>query len=185
MTAVIRCDWALQTEIEQDYHDTIWGKPVHDDHQLFKMLMLEGQQAGLSWVTILRKWDDLCSAYDDFQPEIMATYTDAKRAELLENKGIIRNRLKVAGATINAQAYLKMRDEGLTFDHYFWAFVDGEPIVNQFRTIDDVPATTELAEQISKDLKRRGFTFVGPTIVYAFMQSIGMVNDHLVDCAFR
>lgn len=180
-----RCEWASNSEIEQAYHDTLWGKPVHDEHVLFKMLILEGQQAGLAWVTILRKWDALCAAFDDFNPEIMAAYDDNKRAELMGNAGIIRNRLKIKAATTNARAYLHMCESGLSLNSYLWDYVHGTPIVNAYTHSADAPASTPLSETISKDLKRRGFTFVGPTIVYAYMQSVGMVNDHIVDCAFR
>ncbi|WP_336250725.1 DNA-3-methyladenine glycosylase I [Stomatohabitans albus] len=184
-TTLPRCNWALSSRIEMQYHDEVWGNPVHDSHQLFKMLMLEGQQAGLSWVTILRKWNALCTAYDDFDPERLAQYDDAKRAELVANPGIIRNRLKIAAATTNACAFLTMRDQGLAFDTYCWEFVDGTPIVNHWKDPTQVPSFTPIAQKMSEDLKRRGFSFVGPTIVYAFMQSTGMVNDHIRSCAFR
>ncbi len=183
--AVVRCEWATKTEIEQTYHDEVWGRPLHDEQQLFKMLLLEGQQAGLSWVTILRKWDALSAAFDDFEAEKIASYGETKQAELLANSQIIRNRLKIAAATKNAQAYLQMREAGLSLDTYLWEYVSGEPIVNNFRSLAEIPAFTPLSETISKDLKKRGFTFVGPTIIYAYLQSIGVVNDHIVDCAYR
>ena len=180
-----RCDWANQSQLEQEYHDTVWGVPVHDDKQLFKMLQLEGQQAGLSWLTILKKMDALCEAYDNFDPAILITYDEAKIAELLQNSGIIRNRLKVRAAVRNAKAYFALCEEFGSLDAYLWRYTNGETIVNSLEHQEQTPAHTPLSNEISKDLKKRGFTFVGGTIMYAFMQSIGMVNDHLVSCDFR
>lgn len=180
-----RCDWATKSQIEQDYHDREWGIPVHDDHQLFKMLVLEGKQAGLSWSTILAKRDALCEAFDDFNPQTMVTYDDNKIAELIQNSGVIKNKLKVKAAISNAQAYFKICEKFSSLDNYLWSFVNQKPIINSWTSTEQVPASTELSDKISKDLKKYGFKFVGSTTVYAFMQSVGMVNDHLVSCAFR
>lgn len=149
------------------------------------MLVLEGKQAGLSWSTILAKRDTLCEAFDDFNPEIMVTYDANKVAELLQNNGVIKNKLKIKAAVNNAQAYFKICEEFGSLDNYLWSFVDQKPIVNSWTSTDQVPASTELSDKISKDLKKHGFKFVGSTTIYAFMQSVGMVNDHLVSCAFR
>jgi DNA-3-methyladenine glycosylase I len=167
-----------------DYHDQEWGVPCHDERRLFEMLNLEGAQAGLSWETILNKRDNYRAAFDDWDPERIARYDDAKVAELLANAGIVRNRLKVAAAVSNAKAYLRLREEGLTLDSYLWAFVDGAPLVNQWPN-GARPAKTELSDRISKDLAKRGFKFVGSTIVYAYMQAIGMVDDHDQSCFKR
>jgi DNA-3-methyladenine glycosylase I len=164
-----------------DYHDHEWGVACHDENRLFEMLNLEGAQAGLSWETILNKRASYRAAFDDWDPEKIARYDAAKVAELLANPGIVRNRLKVAAAITNAQAYLRLRAEGLTLDRYLWAFVDGKPIVNRWSS-GDRPAKTELSDRISKDLAKRGFKFVGSTIVYAYMQGIGMVDDHDPAC---
>lgn len=182
---VKRCPWAERSQVERDYHDRQWGVPVYDERMLFKMLILEGMQAGLSWLTVLRKMEALCRAFDDFVPELLADYGAEKEAELLQNEGIIRNRLKIKAASTNARAYLKLREDCGSFSDYLWDFVDRRPIVNAWQSSAEVPAKTELSDRISRDLKGRGFTFVGSTIVYAFMQAVGMVNDHLVDCDFR
>lgn len=182
---LIRCDWAIKSQIEQDYHDREWGVPVHDDRELFKRLILEGKQAGLSWAIILAKKDTLCEAFDNFDPEILVTYDDNKVAELLQNSGVIKNRLKVNAVINNAHAYFRLCEEFGSLDSYLWSFIDHKPIINRWEKIEEVPASTPLSDKISKDLKKRGFKFVGTTIVYAFMQSIGMVNDHLVSCSFR
>lgn len=182
---ITRCDWANHHELLTHYHDTEWGRPVHDNHLLFKMLILEGKQAGLSWLNILKKMDALCEAFDDFNPEIIKDYDENKVEELLKNEGIIRNRLKINSVIANAKAYYKILEEFGSLDEYFWKFVEHTPIVNSWKSIDEVPSSTELSEKISKDLKKRGFKFVGPTIIYSFMQAVGMVNDHLVDCEFR
>lgn len=180
-----RCAWANNNKLEQEYHDEKWGIPVFEDKELFKMLCLEGMQAGLSWVTVLNKMQGLCEAYDDFDPEIVINYDEKKEEELLQNEGIIRNRLKVKSVAINAKAYFKVWEEFDSFSNYLWGFVNHKPIINSWKSIEEVPAKTELSDRISKDLKKRGFKFVGSTIVYAFMQAVGMVNDHLLDCDFR
>jgi DNA-3-methyladenine glycosylase I len=167
------------------YHDDEWGVPVHDDRTWFEFLLLEGAQAGLAWITILRKREAYRRAYDGFDPAKVARYDDRKVAALLADAGIVRNRLKVAASVTNAQAFLEVQEEIGSFDAYMWGFVDGRPIQNAWRTMAELPAVTPLAELVSKDLKRRGFRFVGPTIVYAHMQATGMVNDHLVGCFRR
>ncbi len=179
---VNRCAWAGTDSIYTDYHDNEWGKAVHDDRLLFEFILLEGFQAGLSWITILKKRENFRLAFDNFDYKKIANYDDQKRAELKENAGIIRNRLKISAATINAQAFLKIQEEFGSFDKYIWGFVNNKCIKNRFKTLSEIPATTDLSDKISKDLKKRGFKFVGSTIVYAFMQAIGMVNDHVVDC---
>ncbi|WP_340105405.1 DNA-3-methyladenine glycosylase I [Rhodohalobacter sp. 8-1] len=177
-----RCSWATHSELEKDYHDTEWGVPNYDDRHLFEMLILEGAQAGLSWLTVLKKRDSYREAFDQFDPEKIVRYDDTKRQELLSNPGIIRNRLKVDAAIQNAKACLKVTKTHGSFSDYIWSFVDGEPIVNAFESLDDVPAETERSKAMSKQLKKDGFKFVGPTICYAFMQAVGMVNDHEVSC---
>lgn len=178
-----RCDWP-KTPLDYEYHDNEWGNPLHDERKLFEMLILEGQQAGLSWSTILKKRETMRKAYDNFDPEIMKNYDDKKKAELLENEGIIRNRLKVKAAVTNSNAYFKLKDEYGSLDNFMWRYVNGAPIRNCPKTSAEIPASTELSDQISKDLKKLGFTFVGSTIIYAYMQAIGMVNDHLESCNF-
>jgi len=165
-----------------EYHDVEWGVPVFDDRALFEFLTLEGAQAGLSWLTILRKREGFRRAFADFDPQVVARFDDIRVARLLEDPSIVRNRLKVESTVTNAQAFLAVQHEFGSFSDYVWAFVDGQPIQNRWHALADIPATTPLAETISKDLKTRGFRFVGPTIVYAHMQATGMVNDHLVDC---
>lgn len=164
------------------YHDEEWGEPVHDDRRLFEFLILEGFQAGLSWQTILRKRENFRTAFDGFDFNKIAKYDKRKIDSLLKDKGIIRNRLKIEAAVANAVAFLRVREEFGTFDKYIWSFIDGKPIQNKFRTLDELPATTELSDLISKDLKKRNFKFVGPAIVYAHMQATGMVNDHVTGC---
>jgi len=176
-----RCAWA-RTELSIPYHDEEWGVPVHDDRLHFEFLVLEGAQAGLSWETILRKRDRYREAFDGFDPERVARYTERKISRLLADPGIVRNRLKVRSAVTNARAFLRLRDELGGFDEYVWRFVGGRPIVNRWRTLREIPARTPESEALSADLLRRGFRFVGPTIVYAHMQAVGMVNDHTVDC---
>lgn len=176
-----RCNWA-KNDLAIYYHDTEWGVPLHDDRGLFEFLILEGAQAGLSWDTILRKRENYREAFDNFDAEKVARYDEKKITELLHNEGIIRNRLKIASAVGNAQAFLKVQDEFGSFDDFIWRFVDGRPIVNTPRGNGDVPAKTSVSDAISKDLRKRGFNFVGSTIMYAFMQATGMVNDHLVNC---
>ncbi|MBQ5949146.1 DNA-3-methyladenine glycosylase I [Massilia sp. ST3] len=181
----IRCSWANPANPRYlAYHDHEWGVPLHDETTLFEMLNLEGAQAGLSWETILNKRDSYRAAFDGWDARKIAAYDEAKVAELLANPGIVRNRLKVAAAITNARAYLAMREQGLTLDSYLWAFVDGKPIVNDFAD-GQRPARTELSDRISKDLGKRGFKFVGSTIVYAYMQGIGMVDDHDPHCFCR
>jgi DNA-3-methyladenine glycosylase I len=177
-----RCAWAGTDPLYVAYHDEEWGVPVHDDRTLFEMLILEGAQAGLSWITILRKREAYRAAFDNFDPAIVAEYDEAKVAALLNDAGIVRNRLKIAGAIRNARAFLAVQNDVGSFDEYIWQFVDGTPIQNCRQTMGDIPARTPLSDAISKDLKKRGFTFVGSTIVYAHMQATGMVNDHVADC---
>lgn len=177
-----RCDWCGDDPLYQSYHDTEWGVPLRDDRKLFELLMLEGAQAGLSWITILRKREGYRQVFDQFQPHTLAAYTDAQLEQRLKNTAIVRNRLKVFALRKNAVAYLKLLDDEGSFSDYLWRYVDGQAIQNQWHSLAEVPANTPLSDALSKDLKRRGFTFVGSTIAYAFMQSSGMVNDHLVDC---
>ena len=176
-----RCSWA-RNDLAIKYHDEEWGVPLHDDRGLFEFLILEGAQAGLSWDTILRKRDTYRKAFDNFDPAKVARYSEAKCSKLMLNDGIIRNRLKIASAVSNAKAFQKVQKEFGSFDAYIWSFVDGEPIVNKFNGLGDVPAKTEVSDTISTDLKKRGFNFVGSTIMYAFMQAVGLVNDHTVTC---
>jgi len=177
-----RCAWAGSDPLYLEYHDREWGVPVHDDRLLFEFLTLEGAQAGLSWITILRKRAAYRDAFAGFDPETVAAFDDTKVAELLQNPGIVRNRLKVASAISNARAYLRVQEEFGSFDAYLWRFVDNRPILNAWNTIREIPASTPLSDTLSRDLKQRGFRFVGSTICYAHMQAIGMVNDHTVDC---
>ncbi len=172
----------MQNELYVKYHDEDWGIPVHDDRMLFEMLILEGAQAGLSWETVLNKRENYRKAFDNFDPRKVAKYSETRKAKLLKNEGIIRNRLKVAGSIKNAKAFLEIQKEFGSFDAYIWNFVKGKPIQNKFKKLSEIPAQTELADTISKNLKKRGMIFVGPTIMYAFMQSVGMVNDHEVSC---
>jgi DNA-3-methyladenine glycosylase I len=176
-----RCRWATD-ELSAAYHDEEWGVPVHDDRLLFEFLILEGAQAGLSWITILKKRPAYRQAFDRFDPRKVARYDAAKTAALLVNEGIVRNRLKVASAIGNAQAFLAVQKEFGSFDRYIWGFVDGKPLQNRRRAADALPARTAQSDAMSKDLARRGFKFVGSTICYAFMQAVGMVNDHDVEC---
>jgi len=180
-----RCSWAGDTPIYVDYHDNEWGRPTHDDRELFELLVLEGAQAGLSWLTILKKREAYREAFDGFDPAKVARYDEAKVEELMANAGIVRNRRKIEAAVANAGLFLDVAREFGSFDAFTGGCVEGEPIVNHWKTQADVPATTPLSDRISKDLKKRGFKFVGSTIVYAYMQSIGMVNDHVADCFVR
>lgn len=178
-----RCAWVTPgDDLYAHYHDTEWGVPEYDARALWEKLMLDGFQAGLAWITILRKRDTMREAFDGFEPELIARYDEAKKAELLANPGIIRSKTKVDAAIGNARAYLEMREQGLDFSDYLWGFVDGKPIQNRFDQLKNIPTDTPLSAQISKDLKKRGFKFVGPVIVYAFMEAVGMVNDHEVSC---
>jgi len=177
-----RCWWCGDDELYQQYHDEEWGVPEHDERLLFEFLCLEGAQAGLSWITILRKRENYRSLFDNFVAEKIVAYDHKKIAELLANPGIVRNKLKVNGFVKNARAYLKMRDQGESFHDYLWGYVDGEPLQMNRESIEQIPGNTELSDAMSKDLKKRGFTFVGSTICYAFMQAAGLVNDHLTSC---
>lgn len=177
-----RCAWALGSDLERAYHDEEWGVPAHDDRTLFEFLVLEGAQAGLSWLTILKKRQGYRQAFAGFDPEKVARFTEEDVARLLLDPSIVRNRLKVAGAVTNARAFLRVREEFGTFDAYIWRFTGGSPVQNAWRDLREVPARTELSDAMSEDLKKRGFTFVGSTICYAFMQAVGMVNDHTTDC---
>lgn len=179
-----RCHWATN-EMNTAYHDDEWGRPVHDDVVFFEFLTLEGAQAGLSWDTILAKRERYREVFHGFDPEKVAKMTPTRIEKLMQDPGIIRNRGKIESTISNAKAYLAIQKEFGSFDAYVWKFVGGKPIVNRFKTADEVPGETEVSQALSKDLKKRGFRFVGPTIMYAFMQATGMVNDHRVDCAFR
>lgn len=179
----IRCfGGQLGKEFYADYHDFEWGIPLHDDQHLFEMLILEGAQAGLSWETVLKKREGYRKAFHHFDPHKVAQMMDDELEALLQNPEIIRNRLKVFGARQNAQAYLRIQQEFASFDRYLWAFVKGTPIINHWKKFEDFPASTAISDALSKDLKKRGMTFVGSTIIYAFMQAVGMVNDHMIEC---
>ena len=180
-----RCSWCLSSDLYKKYHDEEWGVPVYDDQKLFEFLLPETFQAGLSWITILNKRENFRKAFDDFDYIKIANYSEAKIQELLLDAGIIRNKLKVYSAVSNAQAFIKIQDEFGSFSKYIWGFVDGKPIDNNRKTLKEVQATTPLSDTISKDLKKRGFKFVGSTVVYAHMQATGMVNDHVEDCWTR
>jgi DNA-3-methyladenine glycosylase I len=177
-----RCPWPGIDETYIKYHDEEWGVPVHDDRKHFEFLVLEGAQAGLSWATILKRRENYRQAYDNFDPAKVAKYDDAKVAELLANAGIIRNRKKIESSINNAKRFLEIQQEFGSFDKYIWAFVNFKPVINSWKTLSELPANTELSDRISTDLKKRGFSFVGSTIIYAHMQAIGLVNDHLVSC---
>jgi DNA-3-methyladenine glycosylase I len=176
-----RCEWA-KGEQDVRHHDEEWGVPVHDDHKLFEFLILEGAQAGLSWTTILLKRENYRRAYHQFDPKLVAEFTDQDQQRLLLDPGIVRNRAKIAASIVNAQAFLKIQQEFGSYDAYLWRFVNGEPITNHWKTLSEIPAKTELSDQISRDLKERGMKFVGSTICYAMMQAVGLVNDHVVTC---
>ncbi len=178
----IRCPWVNEDQLMIEYHDKEWGVPVHDDSLLFEFLILEGAQAGLSWTTILKKRENYRIAFDNFEPEKVAKYNEDKIEELRENSGIVRNQLKIRSAVTNAVALLEIQKEYGSFDSYIWKFVGGNPKQNMWKKMDEIPSSTLESEKISYDLKKRGFKFVGPTICYAFMQAVGMVNDHLIDC---
>lgn len=177
-----RCEWCGSDPLYVAYHDEEWGVPLHDDRRLFEFLLLEGAQAGLSWITILRKRENYRKAFDNFDPVKMARWRPANIEKLLQNPGIVRNRLKVESAKTNAQAFLNTQKEFGNFDKYIWSFVGGETIRNRRRSLKEIPASTPESDVMSKDLKKRGFRFVGSTICYAFMQATGMVNDHTIDC---
>ncbi len=182
MNEKVRCAWAGDTQIYIDYHDNEWGRPEHNDDKLFEMLILETMQAGLSWITVLKKREAFREAFDGFHPDQVACYDDEKIEELMQNEGIIRNRLKIKAAITNAKAFLAVQAQYGSFDKMIWSYVDYKPIVGNWEKLEDMPATTAISDQISKDLKKLGFKFVGSTIIYAFMQAIGMVNDHFPSC---
>jgi len=177
-----RCPWCLKDADYLDYHDTEWGVPLRESKKLFSLLILEGAQAGLSWLTILKRRQGYLAAMNDLNPDAIARYTEQDISRLLLNRGIIRNRRKLESAVINARAFLAMQDKGEDFSEWLWSWVEGHPIVNHWKNLSEIPPVTPLSETISLELKQRGFTFVGPTIIYAYMQSAGLVNDHLVDC---
>lgn len=182
MTLKTRCSWPGSDPLYVAYHDTEWGVPLMDDQKLFEFVILDGMQAGLSWITVLRKREHFRKAFDQFDPVKIARYTDHKKEKLLNDSGIIRNRLKIEAAVRNARAFLALQDEGITFSELLWSFVDGKPVQNRWPDIHSVPAETATSQAMSKALKKRGFSFVGSTICYAFMQAAGLVNDHVTDC---
>jgi DNA-3-methyladenine glycosylase I len=182
MTETIRCPWCGTDPLYMEYHDKEWGTPLYDNQKLFEFLILEGAQAGLSWITVLRKRENYRKAFDNFNPEKIARYTEIKKAKLLLNEGIIRNRLKIDSAIKNAQAYVAMQKNGEDFSEFLWSFVDGKPQQNSLKNISQAPVSTPVSDAMSKALKQKGFNFVGTTICYAFMQATGMVNDHLISC---
>ena len=177
-----RCSWCGDDALYVSYHDTVWGRPVADDQELFEKLCLDGQQAGLSWITILRKQQTYREAYYQFNPEKIVRYVPRQKEKLLQNPGIIRNKLKVDSIVKNARGFLELREQGINFSEFLWDFVDGQPIQNRWRSLKDIPVNTPESDAMSKALKKRGFSFVGSTICYAFMQAVGMVNDHVESC---
>lgn len=177
-----RCSWCLKDDIYMEYHDNVWGIPEYDDQKLFEFLNLEGAQAGLSWYTVLIKKDNYQKAFSNWDPQKIVKYNDKKIQSLLANPGIIRNKLKVNAVITNAKVYLDLLSSGTTLSDYLWKYTEGKPIVNNWKDMTEVPASTDLSKQISKDMKKLGFKFVGPTIIYAFMQAVGMIDDHLVSC---
>ena len=178
----IRCDWCTASQLYIDYHDNEWGIPLHDDRKLFEFLILEGVQAGLSWETVLKKRENYRTAFNNFDPTKISRYGNKKIEALLDDKGIIRNRLKIVSAINNAKRFLEVQEEFGSFDSYIWKFVAGKPILNRYKSVKEIPAATEISDSMSKELKKRGIKFVGPTICYAHMQATGMVNDHVVNC---
>lgn len=178
---ISRCSWAT-TDLYKEYHDNEWGIPEHNDDRLFEMLVLEGMQAGLSWLTILNKRNAFREAFDNFDCRKVSLYDEAKINELLTNEKIVRNKLKIKAAITNAREFIKIQNEFGSFDSFIWSYVDNKPIINRFKSVEELPATTPLSDKISKDLKKRGFKFVGSTIIYAYMQSVGIVNDHVQGC---
>ena len=182
MSEIRRCNWSVSDPIYIKYHDKEWGVPVHNDRKLFEMIVLDGAQAGLSWLTILKKRNNYRKAFDNFDPKKVAKYDKRKIIQLLKNDGIVRNRLKVESAVTNAKAFLKVKEEFGTFDKYIWQFIGGKTKVNSWKTLKDIPANSKESDAMSKDLKSREFKFVGSTICYAFMQAAGLVNDHTIDC---
>ena len=182
MTVQKRCEWVADNELYQKYHDEEWGVPSYDDRHLFEMLILEGAQAGLNWLTILKKREGYKQAFDNFDAKKISRYTQKKIDRLLLNPEIVRNKLKVNAAVVNARAFLEIKKEFNSFSDYMWQFVNGQPVINKWKKLSDVPAVTDVSDAMSKDLKKRGFKFVGSTICYAYMQAVGMVNDHTTDC---
>ena len=182
MAEKIRCGWCGDDPLYQSYHDNEWGRPEHNDDVLFEFILLEGAQAGLSWITILRKREGYRKAFAEFNPEKIARFTENKILKLKQNEAIIRNELKIRSAVTNAQAYIKLCEEKDSLNNYLWDFVDGKPIQNRFKSLKEVPARTDLSDKIAKDMKKRGFKFFGSTICYAYLQSMGLVNDHLISC---
>ena len=180
-----RCAWCEKDDLYRNYHDNEWGKPVYDDETIFEFLILETFQAGLSWYTVLAKRENFRKAFDNFNLKKIANYSEDKMAELAEDAGIIRNKLKIKATVTNAQAFIKVQEEFGTFSKYIWGFVDGKPIDNHPKTLSEVKATTPISDALSKDMKKRGFKFVGSTVMYAHMQATGMVNDHVMDCLTR
>jgi DNA-3-methyladenine glycosylase I len=180
-----RCGWCLSSDLYKEYHDKEWGKPVYDDETIFEFLILETFQAGLSWITILNKRENFRAALDQFDYKKIASYTEAKVTELLQNTGIVRNQLKIKATITNAIHFIKIQEDFGSFSKYIWGFIDGKPIVNHWKSLSEVPATTPISDAISKDLKKRGFKFAGSTVMYAHMQATGMVNDHILDCWTR
>ena len=178
----IRCAWCGTDELYQKYHDEEWGKPVYDDETIFEFLVLESFQAGLSWITILRKRENFRKAFDNFDYQKIANYPDEKVEELMQDAGIIRNRLKILATISNAQKFIETQKEFGSFSNYIWGFIGGKPIINLPKTLKDVPATTEISDKLAKDLKKRGFKFLGSTVVYAHMQATGLVDDHVTEC---
>jgi DNA-3-methyladenine glycosylase I len=189
MSEIIRCPWSQytggDTPIYTEYHDKEWGKPCFDERKLFEMLILEGAQAGLSWITILKKRENYRLAFDDFDIEKISKYDENKTLELMQNEGIVRNKLKINAAIINAQAVLKLAENGRSLSDFIWNYVDGNPIINHPVTMPDVPTTSPLSDRISKDTKKLGFKFVGTTIIYSYLQAVGVVNDHIESCSFK
>ena len=179
---LIRCAWCGTEQIYIDYHDKEWGIPLHDDRRLFEMLILEGMQAGLSWITVLKKRGAFREAFDNFDVKKVSKYTEEKIEELMQNEKIIRNRRKITAAIANAKAFIEIQKEFGSFDKFIWSYVDNKPIVNHYKKLEEMPANTPLSDKISKDLKKRGFNFVGTTIIYSFMQAVGMVDDHIMVC---
>lgn len=177
-----RCFWVTESKLYQEYHDHEWGTPVYDDAILFEFLLLETFQAGVSWITVLNKRENFRKAFDDFDYKKIAKYPESKFNQLMQNKGIIRNKLKIRSAITNAQLFMDIQKEFGSFSTFIWSYVNHQPIINQFKTRLEVPATTEISNQLSKDLKKRGFKFTGATVMYAYMQAVGMVNDHTTDC---
>ncbi|WP_077830095.1 DNA-3-methyladenine glycosylase I [Clostridium beijerinckii] len=177
-----RCEWVTKEELYIEYHDKEWGVPVYDDRKLFEMLCLEGAQAGLSWWTILKKRENYKEAFDNFEAEKIVKYNEEKLEQLMQDKGIVRNRRKIESVVTNAKAFLKIKEESGSFSNYIWKFVDNKPIINSWKSVGEVPASIELSDKMSKQLKKDGFKFVGSTICYSFMQAVGMVNDHTTEC---